>query len=85
MHEFAGEMPDVIKLHDFAGEIGQACTEDAVAPANVPATLLMVIVQLTGDLSWLDPPYHPTRGRGLNENDTGGFAEDLQKDQGCRC
>lgn len=45
--------------------------------ANIP-TLLMVLVQLTGDLRWLEDPYRPTRGRGMNDNDTGGFPERIQ-------
>ena len=50
---------------------------DAVAIANIP-TLLMVLVQLTGDLRWLEEPYRPTRGRGMNDNDTGGFPDPIQ-------
>ncbi|TDC58592.1 NAD(P)/FAD-dependent oxidoreductase [Actinomadura sp. KC345] len=46
----------------------------AIADANVP-TLLMVLVQLTGDLQWLEPPYQPTRPRGLDDNSTGGLSE----------
>ena len=49
----------------------------AIADANVP-TLLMVLVQLTGDLRWLEPPYQPTRPRGLDEHSTGGLCEDDQ-------
>ena len=50
---------------------------DAVAVANIP-TLLMVLVQLTGELHWLDAPYRPTRQQGLGDNDTGGLREDHQ-------
>jgi len=50
---------------------------DAVAIANIP-TLLMVLVQLTGERRWLDAPYRPTRGRGMSDNDTGGLPEDVQ-------
>lgn len=46
---------------------------DGVAEANVP-TLLMVLVQLTGDLGWLQPPYRVRRAQGIDENDTGGLA-----------
>ncbi len=42
----------------------------AVAVANVP-TLLMVLVQLTGELHWLDAPYLPSRTKGMGDNDTG--------------
>lgn len=50
---------------------------EAVSIANVP-TLLMVLVQLTGDERWLDEPYRPTRVRGLEDNDSGGLAEKIQ-------
>jgi 4-hydroxyacetophenone monooxygenase len=49
----------------------------AVGIANVP-TLLMVLVQLTGDLRWLDEPYRPSPGRGLTDNDTGRLPEAVQ-------
>ena len=44
----------------------------AVAVANIP-TLLMVLVQMTGELHWLDEPYRPKRQPGLGDNDTGGL------------
>jgi 4-hydroxyacetophenone monooxygenase len=50
---------------------------EAVAIANIP-TLLMVLVQLTGDLRWLEEPYRPQRARGMNDNDSGGLPEPLQ-------
>ena len=50
---------------------------DAVAVANIP-TLLMVLVQMTGELRWLKPPYRPSRGNGLGDNDSGGFCESIQ-------
>lgn len=45
--------------------------------ANVP-TLLMVLVQLTGDRRWLAEPYRPSVGRGLSDNDSGGLSDDVQ-------
>ncbi len=45
---------------------------DAIAIANIP-TLLMVLVQLTGDLRWLEEPFRPTRGAGVTDHDTGGL------------
>ena len=48
-----------------------------VEKANVP-TLLMVLVQATGDLHWLEDPYRPTRTRGLSDHDTGGLPEEIQ-------
>jgi 4-hydroxyacetophenone monooxygenase len=49
----------------------------AVAQGNIPV-LLMVLVHLTGDLSWLEPPYTPSRNRGLGDNDSGGLDPELQ-------
>lgn len=51
----------------------------AVAIANIP-TLLMVLVQMTGDRKWLQEPYRPRRGRGIGDNDTGGLGEDIQQE-----
>ena len=48
-----------------------------VEAANVPS-LLMVLVQLTGEEKWLKPPYAPRRARGLDDNDSGGLPEDIQ-------
>jgi 4-hydroxyacetophenone monooxygenase len=50
---------------------------EAIAIANVP-TLLMVLVQLTGDQRWLDEPYRPQRARGMGDNDSGGLPEPIQ-------
>ena len=46
---------------------------DAITLANIPS-LLMVLVQLTGDLHWLEEPYRPTRARGATDHDDGGLA-----------
>ena len=50
----------------------QACA-DAIALANIPS-LLMVLVQLTGELHWLEEPFRPTRARGATDHDSGGLA-----------
>lgn len=50
---------------------------DAIAIANIP-TLLMVLVQTTGDLRWLEPPYQPSRSPGLSDHDTGGLPIEVQ-------
>ena len=50
---------------------------DAVAIANVP-TLLMVLVQLTGDMRWIREPYKVHRQRGLDDNDSGGMPPERQ-------
>lgn len=51
----------------------------AVELANIPS-LLCVLAQLTGDQSWLRPPYAPLRPRGISDNDSGGLSPDLQAD-----
>jgi 4-hydroxyacetophenone monooxygenase len=51
--------------------------EDITQSANVP-TLLMVIYQVTGDPRWLEPPYRPTRTKGLSDHDSGGLPDDIQ-------
>ena len=51
--------------------------DEALAIANVP-TLLLLIVQLTGETKWLEDPYRPSRSRGVDDNDTGGLPEELQ-------
>jgi 4-hydroxyacetophenone monooxygenase len=50
---------------------------EGVAHANVP-TLLLVLVQLTGDMRWLEDPYRPIRSRGVDDNPTGGLPEPIQ-------
>ena len=49
----------------------------ALAVANVP-TLACVLVHLTGDERWIQPPFLPTRVRGMEDNDSGGLASALQ-------
>jgi 4-hydroxyacetophenone monooxygenase len=49
----------------------------AVAEANVP-TLLAVLVQLSGDTTWLTDRYRPERIRGLSEDDSGGLSREAQ-------
>jgi 4-hydroxyacetophenone monooxygenase len=58
--------------------VDDATLRAAVAEANLP-TLLMVLVQLTGDLRWLQEPFVPSRTKGFADNDTGGFSEELQR------
>lgn len=59
-----------------------AWTEEVVATAveqaNIP-TLLMVVVQMTGDMRWLREPFRPTRNRGLGDNDSGGLDIEVQR------
>ncbi len=51
----------------------------ALGHANLP-TLLLVMNRLTGDGKWLEAPYRPTRTRGLDDNDSGGFTPDVQRE-----
>jgi 4-hydroxyacetophenone monooxygenase len=63
--------------HNANGQDEAQRFAEAIAIANVP-TLLMVLVQLTGDLRWLEEPYRPSRARGMGDNDTGGLPEPIQ-------
>lgn len=57
--------------------VDRAKLRRGVDEANIPA-LLMTLVQLTGERRYLEPPYAPRRGRGLDDNDSGGLSEELQ-------
>src|SRR3954469_23211514 len=58
---------------------GDHALGEAVAVANIP-TLLMVLVQLTGETTWLHDPYRPVRPRGMGDNDSGGLPEAIQQE-----
>lgn len=49
-----------------------------VDEGNIPS-LLMCLVQMTGDEKWLHEPYAPKRGRGLDDNDSGGLPDEIQQ------
>ena len=49
----------------------------ALEHANIP-TLVVVLFQLTGDRRWLAAPYRPQRGRGMDDNASGGLPDDVQ-------
>ncbi|EUA22561.1 cyclohexanone monooxygenase domain protein [Mycobacterium xenopi 4042] len=51
-------------------EVDRARLVAAARGGNMP-TLIMVLYQLTGDDRWLQPPYAPTRNRGLGPHDAG--------------
>jgi len=51
----------------------------ALEEASLP-TLLMVLAQLTGDGAWLNDPYRPKRGKPLDDNDSGGLPEQVQRE-----
>ncbi|GLR46667.1 putative monooxygenase y4iD [Sphingomonas astaxanthinifaciens DSM 22298] len=52
---------------------------NGIAQANIPS-LLMVLVQLTGDSRWLADPYAPSRAGGLDDNDDGGLDPAIQQE-----
>jgi 4-hydroxyacetophenone monooxygenase len=51
----------------------------ALETAHIP-TLLMVLAHYTSDDRWLEPPFAPERGRGLEANDSGGLPPAVQAD-----
>ena len=51
--------------------------EDAIARANIP-TLACLLVQITGDRCWIEGKFVPSKPRGLDDNDTGGLAPEVQ-------
>lgn len=70
-------MPDTSNNH-FSSE-AESRLREAVSVANIP-TLLMVLVQMTGDKKWLHEPYLPSRARGLDDNDSGGLPINIQQE-----
>lgn len=62
---------------EAAPGIGDAELREALQSANVP-TLLMVLIQMTGDQRWMADRFRPTRTRGMEDNDSGGLPEQVQ-------
>ena len=60
-------------------EVDMNLLRDGVFKANIPS-LIMCLVQMTGDNGWMQPPYRPNRGRGLDDNDDGGLDESVQQE-----
>jgi 4-hydroxyacetophenone monooxygenase len=58
--------------------VNEASLRKAVMAANIP-TLQMTLVQLTGDLDWLEAPYQPRRPPGLSIDDSGGLPSAAQE------
>jgi 4-hydroxyacetophenone monooxygenase len=54
-------------------------TSSAFAEASIP-TLLMCLVQLTGDEKWLREPYLPRRDTNLFHDETGGLPDEAQQE-----
>jgi len=59
--------------------LDRALLDAGIAAANLPS-LLLTLVQLTGETHWLEPPYAPRRGKGLDDNDDGGLPDTLADD-----
>ncbi|RYE40285.1 MAG: NAD(P)/FAD-dependent oxidoreductase [Hyphomicrobiales bacterium] len=49
----------------------------ALDEGNIPI-LLLVLVQLTGDRTWLEEPFKPSRTVALNDNDDGGLPDEIR-------
>lgn len=54
---------------------GAAELATALEHANLPA-LVPILFQLTGEEKWLHAPYRPSRSRGMDNNDGGGFSRE---------
>lgn len=70
-------LPKITKRPISCSAIDTGLLKTGVDQANIPS-LLMCLVQMTGDRKWLDDPYKPRRGRGLDDNDSAGLEQDLQ-------
>ncbi len=51
----------------------------ALEAANLP-TLACILVHLTGDWRWIEGQYQPSRTRGLDDNDSGGFDDEVAQE-----
>ena len=60
-----------------AEAVNEAALREALREANVPS-LLVTLVQLTGERRWLEAPYRPLRPKGLDDNDSGGLSAERQ-------
>ncbi|WP_374599281.1 flavin-containing monooxygenase [Sphingosinicella sp.] len=59
-------------------DIDYAKLREGVDEGNIPS-LLMCLFQMTGDAKWLDAPFAPKRGKGLDDNDSAGLSDALQR------
>jgi 4-hydroxyacetophenone monooxygenase len=64
-------------MADRTGEDAPRWLADAIAQANIP-TLACVLVHLTGERSWIEGRFVPSRTRGLDDNDDGGLPLAIQ-------
>ena len=60
------------KAGDFNAKV-----HEALEYANIP-TLCLLLVQLTGDTSWIEEPYLPTAIPPMDDHDTGGLPTEVQ-------
>lgn len=60
-----------------AAEVNRTLLKDGIANANIPA-LLMVLYQMTGEVTWLQEPFAPGRSPGLDDNDSGQLPDEVQ-------
>ena len=58
------------------GDAWMEALDLALNDVDIP-TLLMVLIQLTGDTNWLSPRFQCLRVRGLADDGTGGLGEDI--------
>ena len=68
-------------MADRTGEDAPRWLADAIAQANIP-TLACVLVHLTGERSWIEGRFVPSRTRGLDDNDDGGAAQGSKAGEG---
>lgn len=66
------EITDTVESSNFGDRL-----RSALEIANIP-TLLLLIVQFTGDRKWLEEPYKPKRSKGIDDNDSGGLDKKYQ-------
>ncbi len=57
--------------------VDRSALAQALTAANIPS-LIPVLYQLTGEERWLDAPYAPLPGRGMDDNTSGGLVGELQ-------
>lgn len=60
-----------------APQVDRELLREGIGKANIPA-LLMVLYQMTGEDRWLKAPYAPKRSPGLDDNDSGQLAQNVQ-------
>ncbi len=64
-------------MNDITNPAPERWLQDAIARANIP-TLACLLVQITGERRWIEGRFVPSRPRGLDDNDSGGLAPEVQ-------